>query len=40
VLHILRAGADAAQKVLSLFIEFLDVIADEKLAEPIDREDR
>ncbi|HEX8409145.1 MAG TPA: hypothetical protein VF883_09785 [Thermoanaerobaculia bacterium] len=39
-LHVLRARADAAQKVLPLFIQLVQVIAQQQVTETVDGEDR
>ena len=38
--HLIHTRADAAQKVLRFLVEFVGVIAQEKLAESVDGEDR
>jgi hypothetical protein len=38
--HVAGAGADAAEKILPLFVELVGVIAEEQFAESVDGEDR
>src|SRR5205814_6245963 len=40
VTHVLRRRANATEKILSFFVEFVRVIGEKELAESVDREDR
>jgi hypothetical protein len=39
-LHVLRARADPPQEVLPLFIELVEVVAEEQVTESVDGENR